>query len=47
VNNLPCVKDARVILRRLGLEGRSVPAVLEDFIDRHVGKNRQLTCDWR
>jgi hypothetical protein len=34
---------AQEILRRLGLEGRSVPAALEDFIDRHVGKNRQLT----
>jgi len=30
-------------LRRLGLEGRDVPLVLEDFIDRHVGKDRQLT----
>ena len=29
---------AQEILRRLGLEGRSVPSVLEDFIDRHVGK---------
>ena len=34
---------AREILRRLGLEGRSVPSALEDFIDRHVGKDRQLT----
>jgi hypothetical protein len=34
---------AREILRRLGLEGRNVPSVLEDFIDRHVGKDRQLT----
>jgi len=34
---------AHEILRRLGLEGRSVPSVLEDFIDRHVGKDRQLT----
>ena len=32
---------AQEILRRLGLEGRSVPSVLEDFIDRH--KDRQLT----
>jgi hypothetical protein len=31
------------LLRRIGLEGRSVPAALEDFIDRHVGKDRQLT----
>ena len=34
---------AQEILRRLGLEGRSVPAALEDFIDRHVGADRQLT----
>ena len=31
------------ILRRLGLEGRDVPLELEDFIDRHVGPDRQLT----
>ena len=31
------------ILRRLGVEGRSVPSVLEDFVDRHVGPDRQLT----
>ena len=31
------------ILRRLGLDGRDVPSELEDFIDRHVGKDRQLT----
>ena len=34
---------AQEILRRLGLEDRSVPSALEDFIDRHVGKDRQLT----
>ena len=34
---------AQEILRRLGLEGRSGPSVLEDFIDRHVGPDRQLT----
>ena len=34
---------AREILRRLDLEGRNAPSVLENFIDRHVGKNRQLT----
>jgi hypothetical protein len=34
---------AQEILRRLGLEGRNVPPVLENFIDRHVGKDRQLT----
>ena len=34
---------AQEILRRLGLEGCGVPPALEDFIDRHVGKDRQLT----
>jgi len=34
---------AREVLRRLDLEGRGVPPELEDFIDRHVGKDRQLT----
>ena len=34
---------AQEILRRLGLEDRDVPSVLEDFIDRHIGKDRQLT----
>ena len=34
---------AQEILRRLGLEGRGVPSALEDFIDRHVGPDRQLT----
>ena len=34
---------AQEILRRLGLEGRSVPPALEDFIDRHAGRDRQLT----
>ena len=34
---------AQEMLRRLGIEGCSVPSVLEDFIDRHVGKDRQLT----
>jgi hypothetical protein len=34
---------AQEILRRLGLEGRNVPSELEDFIDRHVGRDRQLT----
>ena len=34
---------AQEILRRLGLEGHSVPSVLEDFIDCHVGLDRQLT----
>ena len=34
---------AQVILRRLGLGDRDVPSVLEDFIDCHAGKDRQLT----
>ena len=34
---------AQEILRRLGLEGRGVPSELEDFNDRHVGKDRQPT----
>jgi hypothetical protein len=34
---------AQEILRRLDLDGRSVPLELEDFIDSHVGKDRQLT----
>jgi hypothetical protein len=34
---------AQEILRRLDLEGRNVPEELEDFIDRHVGRDRQLT----
>ena len=34
---------AQEVLRRLDLEARSVPSGLEDFIDRHVGKDRQLT----
>jgi hypothetical protein len=34
---------AQEILRRLGLEGRSVPLALEDFMDRHVGPDLQLT----
>jgi hypothetical protein len=34
---------AQVILRRLGLKDRDVPSVLEDFIDCHAGKDRQLT----
>ena len=34
---------AQEVLRRLGLEGRGVPSVLDDFIDRHVGLDRQLT----
>ena len=34
---------AQEILRRLGLEGSNVPSELEDFIDCHVGPDRQLT----
>ena len=30
---------AQEILRRLGLEGRNVPSELEDFIDRHAGRD--------
>ena len=31
------------IQRRLNLKGDDVPSELEDFIDRHVGPDRQLT----
>ena len=34
---------AQEVLRRLPLEDRSVPAELEDFIDRHVVPDRQRT----
>jgi hypothetical protein len=34
---------AQELLRRLGLEDRDIPSSLEDFIDRHVGPDRQLT----
>jgi hypothetical protein len=34
---------AQEVLRRLALEDRTVPRELEDFIDRHVGPDRQLT----
>ena len=34
---------AREILRRLDLKGDDIPSELEDFIDRHVGPDRQLT----
>jgi hypothetical protein len=34
---------AQEILRRLDLKGDAVPAEPEDFIDRHVGADRQLT----
>ena len=34
---------AQEILRRLELEGRKVPPELERFIERHVGRDRQLT----
>jgi len=33
---------AQEILRRLGLEGPEIPRELEDFIDRHAGRDRQL-----
>jgi hypothetical protein len=34
---------AQELLRRLSLEDRAVPGALGDFIDRHVGPDRQLT----
>ena len=34
---------AQEILRRLGLEDGEIPQELDDFIDRHVGRDRQLT----
>jgi len=34
---------AQEILRRLDLAGDDVPPVLEEFINRHVGPDRQLT----
>ena len=34
---------AQELLRRLGLEDRAVPRELEDFIEQHVGPDRQLT----
>ena len=37
------VQHRQEILRRLDLEGRNVLSDLEDFIDRHVGRGRQLT----
>ena len=33
---------AQEILCRLDLEGRNVPSELEDFIDRHVGRDRAM-----
>ena len=38
---------AQEILRRLGLEGRSVPSALEDFIERHVGKGLSADVEAR
>jgi len=34
---------AQDILRRLGLQDRDVPSELTGFIDRHAGRDRQLT----
>ena len=34
---------AQEILRRLDFKGDDVPGELLDFIDRHVGSDRQLT----
>jgi len=33
----------RDIKYRLGLEGRNVSSELKEFIDRHIGRDRQLT----
>jgi hypothetical protein len=38
---------AQELLRRLGLEGRSVPSGLEDFINRHAGRDASSPCGWR
>ena len=42
-NPIPTLAETLEVLRQLGLEDRTVPSVLEDFIDRHVGSDRQLT----
>ena len=34
---------AQEVLRRLGLQDRDVPSELTGFIDRHAGRDRQLT----
>ena len=34
---------AREIMRRLDLAGRELPSSLEEFIERHLGPERQLT----
>jgi hypothetical protein len=34
---------AREIMRRIGLAGEKLPPLLEGFIDRHLGTERQLT----
>src|ERR1035438_4137257 len=34
---------AREILRRVGLAGDALPSSLEDFVDQHLGLDRQLT----
>jgi hypothetical protein len=34
---------AREIMRRIGLAGDEVPPLLEGFLDRHLGSERQLT----
>ena len=37
---------AQEILRRLGLEGPEIPRELEDFIDRHAGRDLSSICGW-
>jgi hypothetical protein len=34
---------AREIMRRLDLAGDEVPSSLEEFVERHLGPERQLT----
>jgi hypothetical protein len=34
---------AREIMRRVGLAGEELPSLLEGFVDRHRGPDRQLT----
>jgi hypothetical protein len=34
---------AREIMRRLGLAGDELPSLVEAFVDRHLGPDRQLT----
>jgi hypothetical protein len=36
-------KTSREIIRRTGLAGGDLPSSLDDFVDRHLGPERQLT----